>query len=141
MPRLFIFLGSVYLTIQLCSVVFIKNPHAQPLKEEPVIESPFSPEQAVTLNQILRSPLFYALWFTFLFNDQAIIAITGLYKAFGLQYWSDDKSLTLIGSLGSISNALGRLGWGFLADRMEYRVSLRLNKFLRFTVTSLNIPF
>ena len=121
LPFLFIILGSILLPIQLLAVIFIRNPIASPVEEiVPLISS----ELSVPLSRILRSPLFYALWFTFLFNEQSIIAVTGLYKAFGLNFWSDDKSLTVIGSLGSISNALGRLFWGCLADRVEYRVRL-----------------
>lgn len=124
-PGLFILLGSVYLAIQLLAVIFITNPpEAFITRPETTVRLFISAEPTIPLLQILRSPLFYALWFTFLFNDQAIIAITGLYKAFGLQFWNNDKTLTLIGSLSSISNAACRLVWGLLADRMEYRVSI-----------------
>lgn len=122
---MFILLGSVNLAIQLFAVIFITNPPEALTRQETTVRLFISADPAaIPLLQILRSPLFYALWFTFLFNDQAIIAITGLYKAFGLQFWTNDNTLTLIGSLSAISSAVCRLAWGFLADRMEYRVSI-----------------
>lgn len=95
-----------------------------------MIKTPASPNNS---SNLIRSPLFYALWFTFLFNDQSIIGVTGLYKAFGLSFCTDDSYLTLIGSLGSISNALGRLIWGLLSDRHEYKVITLNNPFLKST--------
>lgn len=77
------------------------------------------------IGRLLLSPYFVALWFIFLLNDQAIMAATGLYKAFGLTFsWMDDDAfLTLIGSLGSLAGAGGRLAWGLLSDHFHYKVS------------------
>lgn len=123
-PGLFVFLGCIYLAIQLFAVIFIRNPPVPlAIKTETAdVHLTISPEPKVSVWQLVRSPLFIALWFTFLFNDQTIIGVIGLYKAFGLYFWTDDKCLTLVGSLGAIFNALGRLAWGFLADRVQYRV-------------------
>ena len=120
-PNLFIMLGCIYLAVQLLAVIFIRNPLTSSIRSETISLIPL-PDAETPLSKILRSPLFYALWFTFLFNDQAIIAVTGLYKAFALEFWSNDETLTIIGSLGSVANAMGRLIWGFLADRFEYKV-------------------
>ncbi|KZS10578.1 Uncharacterized protein APZ42_024877 [Daphnia magna] len=122
-PGLFVFLGCIYLAIQLFAVIFIRNPPVPlAIKTETAdVHLTISPEPKVSVWQLVRSPLFIALWFTFLFNDQTIIGVIGLYKAFGLYFWTDDKCLTLVGSLGAIFNALGRLAWGFLADRVQYR--------------------
>lgn len=123
-PGLFIFLGCIYLAIQLLAVLFITNPPVcEVVKEETIdVQLSIPPEPMVPLLHVIRSPRFVALWFTFLFNDQTIIGVIGLYKAFGLNFWTDDKNLTLVGSVGAIFNALGRLAWGFLADRVQYRV-------------------
>ncbi|XP_046654417.1 L-lactate transporter-like [Daphnia pulicaria] len=122
-PGLFIFLGCIYLAIQLLAVLFITNPPVCDVVKEETIDVQLSipPEPMVPLLHVIRSPRFVALWFTFLFNDQTIIGVIGLYKAFGLNFWTDDKNLTLVGSVGAIFNALGRLAWGFLADRVQYR--------------------
>jgi nitrate/nitrite transporter NarK len=124
-PGLFIFLGCIYLVIQLLAVIFITNPPVCDVVKPDItdVQLTISPEPMVPLLHVIRSPLFVALWFTFLFNDQTIIGVIGLYKAFGLNFWTDDKNLTLVGSIGAIFNALGRLAWGFLADRVQYRVN------------------
>ena len=130
-PGLFIFLGCIYLAIQLLAVIFITNPPVYDVVKPDItdVQLTISAEPMVPLVHVIRSPLFVALWFTFLFNDQTIIGVIGLYKAFGLNFWTDDKNLTLVGSIGAIFNALGRLAWGFLADRVQYRVNYYNFKF------------
>lgn len=130
-PELFILLGIIGVVIQACAITFITNPCVNiPLRietdKDSVLFSNSGKIPIATLSSLLKSPKFYALWFTFLFNDQSIIGVTGLYKAFGLSFCSDDSYLTLIGSLGSISNAFGRVGWGFLSDRHDYKVTANI---------------
>ena len=135
-PGIFYVLGSSYLSIQLVALAFmgcysiskpveletsglLKNDNQTVYSRH--ICAPTSLFSSVSL--LIQSPLFWALWLTFLFNEQAIIAVTGLYKGFGLNFpWMDDSFLTLIGALASLSNAGSRMVWGVLADHLDYKV-------------------
>jgi nitrate/nitrite transporter NarK len=44
--------------------------------------------------------------------------VAGTYKKYGQTSFKSDKFLTLVGSLSSICNATGRIGWGLLADKI-----------------------
>lgn len=136
-PGVFYVLGCSYLGIQLFALAFmgcynnieVVEPEAARLLNKPQaqvlstghIRGPTNLSTSICL--LIKSPLFYGLWFTFLFNEQVIIAVTGLYKSFGLNfYWMDDSFLTLIGALAALSNAGNRMMWGVLADRLDYKV-------------------
>ncbi|KAK7477139.1 hypothetical protein BaRGS_00031625 [Batillaria attramentaria] len=70
-----------------------------------------------TPKEILRSR---AAWTTWLFNfstDISFVFVVDFYKTYGQTFIHDDRLLSLIGSFASLSNALGRLVLGLLADR------------------------
>ena len=133
-PGIFYVLGCCYLGIQLFALSFmgcynnteLAEPEAGGLlkKDHRVLNSDRVRGQTSTsIRLLIQSPLFFALWFTFLFNEQVIIAVTGLYKSFGLNFhWMDDSFLTLIGALAALSNAGSRMLWGVIADRLDYKV-------------------
>lgn len=89
-PSLFLLLGGTYLTVQLFACIFLTNPSVAIEHEEASIIEEDNKNGSIR-REVILSPLFFALWLTFLFNDQAIMATTGLYKAFGLNFpWMDD---------------------------------------------------
>ena len=89
-PSLFLLLGGTYLAVQLFASIFLTNPPVAIEHEEASIIVEENKKGSIR-REVILSPLFFALWLTFLFNDQAIMAITGLYKAFGLNFpWMDD---------------------------------------------------
>lgn len=63
------------------------------------------------------------------------------YKLYGLLQPSlkDDKFLTLVGSLGSVMNSLSRFVWGFLLDKVPFKIlafaNLALTEILCSTLT------
>ncbi|CAG0914197.1 unnamed protein product [Notodromas monacha] len=74
----------------------------------------------------LKTKEFYMLWFTLFFNQQAIGFISTMYKAYGQTFIKDDQFLALVGGIASIFNSLGRVMWGYLADRTSYRRAMLL---------------
>lgn len=43
----------------------------------------------------------------------------------------NDRFLTMVGTLSSVANMLGRLMWGELADRVFYKVSYPIEHFIK----------
>ena len=43
------------------------------------------------------------------------------YKIYGLTKIDDDQFLTIVGSLGSVSNGCSRAFWGIMMDRFGFR--------------------
>ena len=82
----------------------------------------------VTPGQILKKPNFYILWIMFFCAGTSVAFISPLYKSFGLlnDISSDDRFLTIAGSVSSIFNFLGRLLWGMMADVTSYKLAFVL---------------
>lgn len=82
---------------------------------------------SLTPFQMLKKPSFYMLWFMFMFNGMTVLFTATLYKFFGLgAVTKDDHFLAVVGSVSAICNCVGRIFWGFVADRVSYKFSLVL---------------
>ena len=51
-------------------------------------------------------------------------------KPFGVDLKYDDQYLALVGSLASIFNAMGRILWGRLMDKFNFKVTLQHHCYL-----------
>ena len=58
--------------------------------------------------QVVRSSEFWILWFTFVFNTQAVGYINTMYKAFGQTFIDDDHFLAITGAVAAIFNSSGK---------------------------------
>jgi hypothetical protein len=58
--------------------------------------------------------------------------ITTFYKTFGQTFINNDKFLSIVGSTASFFNALGRLFWGFLIDKLSFKVKSSFTLLLQF---------
>jgi len=74
--------------------------------------------------ELVREPQYYHLSFCFMLTAIGGLFIAGTYKTFGAQL-KDDAYLSMVGSVGSIANAAGRLIiWGPLSDRFGFQRAL-----------------
>ncbi|KAM3717512.1 Oxalate:formate antiporter [Dirofilaria immitis] len=110
---------------------------SESLKEEMVNLS----EDYTSLNplQMLQSSTFYWLFCALFCCSFYGNMFYNLYKAFGETFIDDDKFIAYAFSVASICNALARVGWGILADRTSFQVSLSYATFLA-TMLLLTMP-
>ncbi|XP_041483264.1 uncharacterized protein LOC121430055 isoform X2 [Lytechinus variegatus] len=73
--------------------------------------------------EMLKDWSFWHLASSFTMNSFVILYITSLYKAYGQTFIPDDLFLAVAGSCASVSNAVGRVFWGHIADRFSFKVS------------------
>ncbi|XP_063967337.1 uncharacterized protein LOC129278715 [Lytechinus pictus] len=73
--------------------------------------------------EMLKDSSFWYLASSFCMNSFVILYITSLYKAYGQTFIRDDLFLAIAGSCASVSNAVGRVFWGHIADRFSFKVS------------------
>lgn len=89
--------------------------------------SPFADKNIATSIrplQMLRKPSFYLLWLMFMFNGCGVILVATLYKSFGQEFINNDHYLAVVGSISAIFNCLGRIVWGWIADKVSYKFAL-----------------
>ncbi|KAL3984890.1 Major Facilitator Superfamily protein [Acanthocheilonema viteae] len=89
--------------------------------------------------QVLQSSTFYWLFCTLFCCSFYGNMFYNLYKAFGETFIDDDMFIAYAFSIASICNALARIGWGILADRTSFQVSLSTATFL-VTLLLLTMP-
>lgn len=71
---------------------------------------------------LVKSRVFWTLWFMTSFSTVGTSFISSLFKAYGQTFITDDYFLATVAAVSSIFNAAGRPFWGLLADKIGYRV-------------------
>ncbi|GFO36947.1 oxalate:formate antiporter-like isoform x1 [Plakobranchus ocellatus] len=73
--------------------------------------------RSYTPKEVLRSPVFYAVFLFGMALEYTLLLKSNFYKKFALLYISDDKYLTLIGSLIPVISTCSRILFGTLIDK------------------------
>uniref|UniRef100_A0A915DL14 Uncharacterized protein n=1 Tax=Ditylenchus dipsaci TaxID=166011 RepID=A0A915DL14_9BILA len=97
------------------------------------------PPTALSPSQILHSSTFYFLFVSLFCCSFYGNMFYNLYKTFGLTFIDDDFFMAMAFSVGSVANACGRIGWGFLTDKTSFQISLSIATCLA-TVLLLTMP-
>ncbi|KAK6195536.1 hypothetical protein SNE40_000945 [Patella caerulea] len=153
-PDCFLLLGGCYVAMQLLGCLLLSNPPQSeslqnvnsPVERRPILSSDenspesssdtdqdvsiVSPdvevERTLSPGEMLQTREFYILWFILLLNGQGVLFISTLYKAYGVTFINDDVFLALVGSFAAVFNAMGRIMWGYLADKTSFKVAMVL---------------
>jgi OFA family oxalate/formate antiporter-like MFS transporter len=134
-PYIFLILGFIYLIMTVGGSFLLQNPPEGWLPEgysPPVVknESGEVIDTEFTREETIRKPQFWMLWGMFILTAAAGLFTIGNYKVFGqepgnLTSLADkDGFLTLMGSIAALFNGLGRIAWGFLADKIGYKKTM-----------------
>uniref|UniRef100_A0A1I7VR07 MFS domain-containing protein n=1 Tax=Loa loa TaxID=7209 RepID=A0A1I7VR07_LOALO len=137
-PSIFYTFAIVYGIMQALGLIVICDPiDVESLDEETVNLS----HEQISLSplQMLQSSTFYWLFCALFCCSFYGNMFYNLYKAFGETFIDDDIFLAYAYSIASICNALARIGWGILADRTSFQVSLSIATFLA-TMLLLTMP-
>jgi hypothetical protein len=59
-----------------------------------------------------------------IFFGHASSLVNGYYKVFGQTFIKNDRYFAAIGSINSAANVIGAFFWGFLIDKLPFKVSL-----------------
>ncbi len=134
-PYVFLLLGLIYLVMTVGGSILLQNPpegwspegYTPPVVKNAsgeVVNTEFSREET------LKTPQFWMIWAMFILTAAAGLFTIGNYKVFGQQpenlttLADKDGFLTLIGSIAALFNGLGRIAWGFLADKIGYKKTM-----------------
>lgn len=143
---MFLILGSSYAALQLIGFSLLASYYEQKdsisaINDEEIAQSSISvaqvessndknslgvdyksPTEGLSLSEVFRSPVYLiiiTIMSTFTFASGFIVTF---YKAFGLTFIGDDEFLAILGSVSSIFNSTGRLFWGYLVDKLPFKV-------------------
>ncbi|XP_075242061.1 apicoplast pyruvate carrier 1-like [Convolutriloba macropyga] len=79
-----------------------------------------------TIQEALKNVSFWVALLVLSYNEYLLIIISTYYKTFGQTFIRDDAFLSLVGSVSSVTNALGRIAWGLIMDFSSYKTSMLL---------------
>ncbi|CAF0937012.1 unnamed protein product [Brachionus calyciflorus] len=139
-PNTFLILGLTYLIIQLLGFLLLaEKPELIETKtinvdNEFSIELPVNkqnslgvfyedPNDGLTLKLASKKPVFWILFFIVFAQIVPCGLVLNFYKTFGLTFISNDKFLSQVGSISALFNALGNFLWGFLIEKMSYKIT------------------
>ncbi|CAJ0577054.1 unnamed protein product, partial [Mesorhabditis spiculigera] len=100
--------------------------------DEPVLSSdedddlkhPQSP--SLTPGEMMRSSTFYFLFAALFCCSFYANMFYNLYKTYAETFISDDFFLALCFSIGSVANAIARIGWGYLSDKTSFQLTIAI---------------
>jgi len=134
-PHCFLVTGVIYACLQLLGVILLTDPNSMEVSDE---ETQII-DKAETVNDDVIPVMYeyttfeaikeYKLWIltvTFFFNGIVIVTGTSLYKSFGLTFITNDRFLSIVGSVSALFNFGGRLIWGLLFDYFYYKKVMSL---------------
>ena len=81
-------------------------------------------ENYVTPREALKRKELYMLWLTRFCVVMITQSVSGFYKAFGQSFIADDHFLSFVGAVSSIFNCSGRLFYGILMDKTNYKTAM-----------------
>ncbi|CAI5450949.1 unnamed protein product [Caenorhabditis angaria] len=80
----------------------------------------------LTSSEMLKSTTFYCLFLSLFCCSFYANMYYNLYKTFAESFIEDDFFIAMAFSIGSIVNAIARIGWGYLTDRSSFQISLSI---------------
>lgn len=130
-PRLIAISAAVYLGVGAIACFWLRNP---PICHAAAAELPLGRDDVELVGErykmrrrrrsIVRTRQFGSLALLFYLNGLAITFVAATWKTGAGARFYNDQFLSGVGSLASVTNALGRILWGTLADRTSPRLAL-----------------
>ncbi|MFX1273476.1 MAG: OFA family MFS transporter [Promethearchaeota archaeon] len=128
-PIMFIVIGIIYLVMVVVGALTLINP-PEGWKPEGWNPPPASVEDGIsgldfTRGQMIKLPQFWMLWLAFVFSAICGLMTIGAYSSFAKDLppgiINAEFFLTTVGALAAMFNGAGRIVWGALADKINYK--------------------
>jgi len=94
------------------------------------------PNVGLELNEIFKLKSFYVITLMLLNFGHASGLVLSYYKTFGQTFIKNDSYLSIIGSVSSFFNAIGRLLWGYLVDKLPFKMCYLIQLTILFVFVS-----
>lgn len=110
----FLYIGVILLVVSVIAASLLTTPpemkNSNPMPVNPQSERDFLP------TEMLKTPQFYMLWFSFMFMSLVGLMVIGHIAPYAQERGLDPYAAAFAASVLSVANALGRPGAGWLSD-------------------------
>lgn len=79
-------------------------------------------DDGMEFKEAIKTYQLYLIVIMISFSTLGANCVITFYKTFGQTFILDDRFLAIIGSIGAVFNSVGRLFWGYLMDRMPFKI-------------------
>ena len=145
-PYIFLIEGSIFILFTLLTSIFMVNPEPD-VNEYKQSSSTAKQESNLKPIQLIKKLNFYAVWLIATINTLNFGIFVSLYKSYGLEVVNaSDYFLTISGVVSGFTTVTGRLVFGLLADRIDYKFGFVIQSavtsvfLLTLYTTSLELP-
>lgn len=122
-------LAMIYSVLSLIGSFFISEPAvvtAAPTSDKKAVPTPEIP--GVSIGDALKTKQFYLMWAMIVASASAGLNVAAMYKQFaGINpALKGDSYQSLVGAVGALFNAMGRLFWGVVSDKIGFKNSFMI---------------
>lgn len=135
---LFMIFGVAYFALTLVGGLMLSNP---PEGWKPKGWKPAASKAAgrdYTWKEMLKTRQFWTLWLMFAFGATAGLMTIGHVKSFGEMLGLEVAIAAMVVSMLSVFNALGRIGWGWVSDRIGQKAFILMFAICALAMLALN---
>lgn len=142
MPKLFLIQGFICLGLEVIGLLIMSEYHedlSRSDSEEAIINQTDDKmivsdetnslgvryttlDDGMEFKDAIKTYQLYLIVIMISFSTLGANCVITFYKTFGQTFILDDRFLAIIGSVGAVFNSAGRLFWGYLMDRMPFKV-------------------
>lgn len=128
-PYLFLYMGLIFVIMQVIGC-FLAFPPPQVLQTSQNGNNSTSGSTTIvgndslpnlkSLKSVFKKKIFYIIGLMMMLVAPGVTFVNSLGKRYGQSYLNDDRFLATVVALSSVTNALGRLSWGFMMDKLPF---------------------
>eukprot|EP01039_Chlorochromonas_danica_P006476 gene6476-7141_t len=126
-PKMLRKLGLIYAVLTILGSFLVTEPKVKKEAEvkETVANKTLLP--GLSVGEALRSSQFWLMWTMIICSATASLNTVAVYKQFAATSTAlaSDRYLALVGGLGALCNAVGRLLWGYCSDKAGFKSSYK----------------
>jgi len=127
-PYSFLLLGGIIGAMSLIGILLTNEPKEKQIKEEKETEAEDNISvkalTSLTPMQVLKTRIFYLIWFGLFAISFAQGLLVNWQKTFGLTLITSDKFHSNIGIVTSFCNGAARIFWGLMYDKLGYKICM-----------------
>jgi MFS family permease len=148
-PSLFLYMGIIFTVVQSigCTLAFppptsgnsSEGSATQQRQPATTVYDDMLPNMTGTMSAF-RYKIFYIIGLMMMLVAPGVTFVNSLGKRYGQTYITSDRYLATVVAVAAISNASGRLTWGYLVDKLSFSTCF-LIKVLLFSVLIATFPF
>lgn len=156
LPNLFLYMGIVFTILQSIGCLLAFSPDEASNQAQATVDAGIGATNTAqngarvyisdalpritTIYAVFSVRIFYIIGILMMLVVPGVIFVNSLGKRYGQTYIEDDKYLSVVVAVSAVANALGRLTWGYMMDKLAFSMCFSI-KIVLFSILIALFPF